>query len=246
MSDRSAASHAAFFLPHLKKGMSSLDCGCGPGTITIDIARAVSPGDVIGIDLAETEVSKAKANARAAGVRNVQFRAASVYDLPFADGQFDAVFSNALFEHLSDPVRAAREIMRVLRPGGVAGIRALAISRNVWWPYEAPVADLARLWAQVGEHNGGDFDRALRLPAIVQEAGFEVTQASPSFSPDTRVVTAVIERLRDPALAAVVIENGWMSATRLRKLLDAAMEWSSQSGAVLWSAWGEVVARKPE
>ena len=48
---RSIAKEAAFFLPHLRSGMSLLDCGCGPGTITMDLAEVIAPYNVIGIDI---------------------------------------------------------------------------------------------------------------------------------------------------------------------------------------------------
>jgi ubiquinone/menaquinone biosynthesis C-methylase UbiE len=48
MGQRTAEIHAAFFLPYLESGMKVLDCGCGPGTITNGLARAVSPGETSG------------------------------------------------------------------------------------------------------------------------------------------------------------------------------------------------------
>ncbi|MBI4340440.1 MAG: methyltransferase domain-containing protein, partial [Chloroflexi bacterium] len=48
---RRASSRAAYLLPHLRAGFSLLDCGCGPGTVTIGLAEAVAPGQVVGIDL---------------------------------------------------------------------------------------------------------------------------------------------------------------------------------------------------
>ncbi len=44
LADRTAVREAAFFLPHLCPGISLLDCGCGPGTITVDLAEVVTPG----------------------------------------------------------------------------------------------------------------------------------------------------------------------------------------------------------
>ena len=124
MSQRTAEIHAGFVLPYLKPGWRVLDAGCGPGTITLGLARKVAPGQVVGIDIVEgSQFSDARERARCEGL-NVEFRKASVYELPFEDGSFDAVFSHALLEHLSAPAAAILELRRVLKPGGLIGLRA--------------------------------------------------------------------------------------------------------------------------
>jgi ubiquinone/menaquinone biosynthesis C-methylase UbiE len=59
-SHRRATTHAAFFLPHVQQGMTLLDCGCGPGTITLDFAAVVSPAAVVGIDIEPSQISLAQ------------------------------------------------------------------------------------------------------------------------------------------------------------------------------------------
>src|SRR5262249_27619403 len=120
---RTAAKHAAFFTPFLHPGMRLLDCGCGPGTITLDLATLIAPGQVVGVDLEPAQLRSAQDRARQQKL-NVSFGVASIYALPFADGYFDAVFAHALFEHLREPVRALREMKRVLRPSSLVGIRS--------------------------------------------------------------------------------------------------------------------------
>src|SRR5258706_3872918 len=60
MRKRTAAKHAAFFTPVLSRGMRLLDCGCGPGTIAVDLAKLVAPGQVFGIDLEPTQARSAQ------------------------------------------------------------------------------------------------------------------------------------------------------------------------------------------
>src|SRR5262249_40740203 len=93
MSRRTAESHAALFLPYLKRGMRLLDCGCGPGGITAGLARYVRPGEVVGIDVGGAQLERARERADPTDVP-VTFREASVYSLPFPDADFDAVFSH--------------------------------------------------------------------------------------------------------------------------------------------------------
>jgi SAM-dependent methyltransferase len=102
--------------------MRLIDCGCGPGSITIDIARIVAPGEVVGIDRRQASLSDARTFARERGVANVAFEVANVYQLPFPDRSFDAAFACALLQHLAAPLAALKEIRRVLKPGGVIGI----------------------------------------------------------------------------------------------------------------------------
>jgi ubiquinone/menaquinone biosynthesis C-methylase UbiE len=124
MSARTAQREAAFLFPRLKPGVRLLDIGCGPGTITAGLARAVAPGEVTGLDRAGAQLDLARENAAREGLANVRFVPGSVYTLPFADQEFDVVFAHALFEHLKDQIAALREIHRVLRPGGIVALRS--------------------------------------------------------------------------------------------------------------------------
>ena len=120
---RSAQKEAAFFLPHLATGMRLLDVGCGPGSITLGIAAAVAPGEVIGVDMSEAVLEQARAAAYEAGIGNVTFQQANATALPYEDDSFDAVFAHTLLEHIPHPHNALQEMRRVLKPGGLIGLR---------------------------------------------------------------------------------------------------------------------------
>src|SRR5260370_21611048 len=100
-----APSEAAFFPPALKSGLRLLDCGCGPGTLTAGLAQLVAPGQVVGVDADAGQIDLAQKNAAKLGLTNATFRVADAYSLPFADGEFDAVFAHTLLQHLPDPRR---------------------------------------------------------------------------------------------------------------------------------------------
>jgi SAM-dependent methyltransferase len=172
MAARSFSTHGEFIRPHLTPGMKVLDCGCGPGVISIGLAEAVRPnGHVIGIDFAESQIAIAEACA----TPNLTFQVASVYALPFEDNAFDLVFSHALFEHLADPIRGVREIRRVLRPGGVAGLCSPDWDGFILSPTDDRVETAVTRYRMLQEKNGGE-PRAGRQLGSWLAAGGLVTQ----------------------------------------------------------------------
>ena len=124
LANRTAATFAEFFIPYLRPGMRLLDCGCGVGSITLDLAGLVAPGDVVGIDVEPRQIDAARAAAAERGVTNVRFEVASIYELPFLDASFDAAFAQGVLEYLRQPVNALREMRRCLKPGESSGSEA--------------------------------------------------------------------------------------------------------------------------
>ena len=68
---RSAAERVPFFVPHLRPGMSVLECGCGVGSITRDLAARVAPEPVVGIDVGEGQLAVARSEADRRGLNKV-------------------------------------------------------------------------------------------------------------------------------------------------------------------------------
>jgi len=180
MLKRTAAKHAAFFTPLLKPKMHLLDCGCGPGTITTDLAKFVAPAEVFGIDFEPGQVRYAQDRAIQQQT-NTSFEVASVYALAFPDGDFDAVFAHALFEHLREPVRALREMRRVLRPSGVVGIRSPDWAALVVHPQNPLLEESFRLFKEIQIGNGGNPYVGRALKGLLREAGFLNMSVSASY-----------------------------------------------------------------
>jgi SAM-dependent methyltransferase len=178
---RTAAKHAAFFTPLLRHGIRLLDCGCGPGTITLDLAKFISPGQVIGIDLEPGQVRYAQDQARRQERGNASFGVASIYSLPFPDGHFDAVFSHALFEHLREPVRALREMKRVLRRSGLVGLRSPDWAGLVVHPPNPLLDEAFCLFKEIQIGNGGNPYVGRALKGLLRESGFSNRSVSASY-----------------------------------------------------------------
>ncbi len=163
MSKRSFDSHGQFFSEYLTAGVSVLDCGCGPGSITFGIAERVFPGQVVGVDFGASQIARASAAATTSSVRNVTFQTADSYSLPFDADSFDRVFGHALFEHLSDPVRALRELHRVLKPDGVIGICSPDWGGFILSPPSNELSRAVAAYTQQQNRNGGDVEAGRKL-----------------------------------------------------------------------------------
>src|SRR5262249_31556758 len=106
---RTAEDSAAYLLPHLEPGSSVLDIGCGPGTITADLAERVAPGEVRAVDQSADVLDVARAEAERRNLANVSFATADVHQLDFPDDTFDVVHAHQVLQHVADPVQALRE-----------------------------------------------------------------------------------------------------------------------------------------
>jgi SAM-dependent methyltransferase len=102
---------------HLSPGQRVLDVGCGSGVFLPQLAdRVGSRGHVVGLDHAAAFVEVARS--RVADLQNVTVEGGDALALPFADASFDAAHCERVLMHLSDPLRAIREMRRVVKPGG--------------------------------------------------------------------------------------------------------------------------------
>jgi ubiquinone/menaquinone biosynthesis C-methylase UbiE len=246
---RRASTHAAFFLPHLRPGMSLLDGGCGPGSMTSDLAAVVSPGEVVGIDVEPSQVDLATGEAAERGVSNARFQVADLYALPFPAQSFDAVFLHGVLEHLQDPVRALCEVRRVLRRGGVLGTRHADFGGFILEPAPAPLDQFAKLFERLMLHNGTHPRAGRHQVRWLREAGFSKVEASASYDCWTRTpeetgrCAAFLARLvGDSPFSAQLMAAGLADRATLQELSRRFVEWGKNPDAFAAEAWGEAVA----
>ena len=170
---RTAANSAAYLLPHLRSGDRLLDVGCGPGTLTVDLAARVAPGEVIGVDLADDVIVEAEAHARAQDADNVSFRAGDFRELDLAPGSFDVAHAHQVLQHLTDPVGALAAMGALVRPGGIVAVRDGDYSAFTWAPEDPGLSRWLELYMAVTRHNGAEANAARYLPAWARAAGFD-------------------------------------------------------------------------
>ena len=235
LSARTAETHAAFLLPHLAPGMALLDLGCGPGSITIGLAAAVSPGTTCGLDLEP---------ALKDGTAGIRVLRGDAYDLPYPDATFDAVFSCATLQHLERPAAALDEARRVARTGAVIAIADADRGDYLLAPSD-PV--LVRGFEIMGAMHGGTLNVGRQLRGLMSAAGLARVEVS------ARAVhhgtAEEVHGFADfnaswfttPAIAETVVERGWSTSDELAEISSAWRLWGACDGAFFAGFWCEAL-----
>lgn len=177
---RTVANSAAYLLPRLGPGQRLLDVGCGPGTITVDLAARVAPGEVVALDREADMLAEVARLAADNGAFNVTPTVGDVYDLGYPEGVFDVVHAHQVLQHLSDPVAALREMRRITRPGGLVAARDADYAAMIWYPLDPRLDRWLEIYHAVARANRAEPDAGRRLLAWAHAAGF--SDVAPSAS----------------------------------------------------------------
>jgi len=242
---RTAANSAGYLLERLAPGRDLLDVGCGPGTITVDLAGRLAPGRVVGLDSSAEVIELARRDA--GELANLEFRTGDAYALPVEDASFDAVHAHQLLQHLADPVAALREMRRACRPGGVVGVRDSDYASMSWSPDDPLLDRWLDLYRRAARANGGDPDAGRRLLGWAQGAGFSAVAPSASVwcfaTPADRAWWGGMwaDRITGSALAAQLREQGMATTGELEAISAAWRRWVEAPDGWFAIVHGEVV-----
>jgi SAM-dependent methyltransferase len=244
---RTAENSAAYLLPVLRPGMTVLDVGAGPGTITADLAARVAPGQVTATEISESVLALARAEVATRGLANVTFAVADVHALNFPDDSFDVVHAHQVLQHVTDPVQALREMRRVCRPGGFVAARDGSYSDFAWTPRPPELDEWLALYLAVARSNGGEPDAGRHLAGWARAAGFtEVTATSSTWrydGDDARWWGEMwAERILSSDMARQAVARGLAARADLERLSRAWREWGSALGASITIPNGEILA----
>ncbi len=246
---RTAEDSAAYLLPHLKPGASVLDIGCGPGTITADLAERVAPGTVLAVDLFAGVLDVARAEIERRGLSNVTFATADVHRLDFPDDAFDVVHAHQVLQHVADPVAALREMRRVCRPGGIVAARDADYAGFVWFP-QLPALDLWRdLYRRAARTNRGEPDAGRRLLSWALAAGFDDITPTGSVwcyaTPETRDWWGGMwaDRILNSGVARELLHLGLATTAQLEDMAAAWRAWAAAPDGWLSIPHGEILCR---
>jgi SAM-dependent methyltransferase len=225
-----------------------LDVGCGPGTITVDLAARVAPGRVVGMDSAPDVVEAARAAAVEAGLANIEARVDDVYAIDAPDASFDVVHAHQVLQHLADPVAALREMRRVCRPGGVVAARDAVYRAMTWFPLDRRLDRWLEVYCAVAEGNGGEPDAGSRLLSWARAAGFSEVRSSASTwcyaTPDERVEWGEMwaDRISSTRVADQAVARGLADRAELDDLAAGWRAWAASDDGWFAILHGEVLA----
>lgn len=246
---RTLENSAAYLQRHLAPGMSVLDVGCGPGTITCDLGVAVSPGPVIGIDQAGAVLDTGRSEAAGQALHNVSFAQGDVYRLGYDDDTFDVVHAHQVLQHLGEPIAALLEMRRVCRPGGLVACRDADYSAMRWYPADPGLEHWLDLYRRVARSNRGEPDAGPRLLAWAHAAGFRAVDASASawcFATDENRRwwgETWADRITSSALAGQAIERGLATPADLQEIAAAWRRWANHPDGWFGIIHGEILCR---
>jgi SAM-dependent methyltransferase len=246
---RTAENSAAYLLPHLRPGMSLLDVGCGPGTITADLAARVTPGRVTAAERTEEALALARAEAAARQQQNIEFVVSDVHALDFPDDTFDIVHAHQVLQHVTDPVRALREMRRVCKPGGIVAARDSDYAAFAWYPALPELDEWMDLYQRVARANGGEPDAGRRMLAWAHAAGLtEVAATSSTWcfaTPEDREWWGGMwaERILKSDMARQAIDSGAASEVDLGRISEGWRGWTAAADGWMSLLHGEIRCR---
>jgi ubiquinone/menaquinone biosynthesis C-methylase UbiE len=174
---RTVENSCPHLIPYLNNpSLKIFDVGCGPGTITVDLATRIPQGFVYAIDPSADVIEKARKHAEEEGVTNVRFEVGDIFDWKSLDGVqedgFDIVHAHQVLQHLQDPLGAMQEMKRLAKPGGMLAVRDCNYSAMDWYPEHPGMHRWKELYIKVAEGLKAHPNMGKYLHAVALQAGF--------------------------------------------------------------------------
>ena len=246
---RTAENSAGYLVPHLEPGLTLLDVGSGPGTITADLAARVAPGRVTALEVSDEVADLTRAELDRQDVRHATVRVGDIHDLPFADGSFDVAHAHQVLQHVADPVQALRELARVTRPGGLVAVRDSDYGGFAWHPTSAALDRWLTLYDRAARANGGEPDAGRRLLGWAHAAGLHDLAATSSTwcfaSPEDRAWWGGLwaDRMTTSAFGEQLVTSGRATPEEVQAIAAGWRAWADDPGGWFSVLHGELLIR---
>jgi ubiquinone/menaquinone biosynthesis C-methylase UbiE len=239
--------NAKFVLPYLKPDMKMLDCGCGPGAITVGFAEKLIQGQVIAVDIEKSQLEIAKELARKNNMKNVVFNQADILNLPFADNTFDIAFTHAVICQLREYQKAISELKRVVKKGGIVAVREPDFGGWLHHPVSPIFQEAIDYREKALLANGFQPHLGRKLREIFYKLDFKNTigSASNEYSGDKKSIGIIgnfwaKDMLKSP-YHKKMIENGEVTIAKLHEYSKAWLDFIKIPYAFVSRTWCEVV-----
>ena len=248
---RTAANSAGYLLGSILPNMQICDIGCGPGSITTDLATLVPNGQVIGVDVGQDVVEKARSMAAERSIKNVRFQVAHAHALDFPDHTFDVVHCHQVLQHLADPVSALREWRRVTKPGGIVACRESDFDSATHYPEIKAVSDFKDVYMKTARSRGGEPNGGRHLVAWARKSGIDrscITATASVWcfsSPDERAYWSDMwaDRLLTSSIAKNAMDGGFASQEDISRFVKGWREWGADENGWYSFTHGEILCR---
>ncbi len=230
----------------LEDGMSVLELGSGPGFITHQLIDLVPNSLITCVELDPTLINQAKTYLEGKASQPLTFIEGSLLETNLPSNQFDFAYGRFLFQHLPDPVSAAKEILRVLKPGGKLLI--CDIDDELFGLFEPPLPEFKPVLEAFGKAQAarnGDRNIGRKLADMLTKAGFATPRldAIASHSAD-RGIDSYLQHLQ-PDRMQPLVAKGLLSDEELEQFRSAIIAWAAHPDAyTLWITL-MVCAEKP-
>lgn len=200
-------------------GSLVLEAGCGVGAQTITLAKNSPKALITSIDISETSVNEARGKVAAAGLNNVHFEQADIFNLPYEPESFDHIFVCFVLEHLPRPVEALQILKKYLKPGGTITVIEGDHGSAYFYPESEAAQKAIQCQVELQRRTGGNAMIGRELYPLLCQAGFNSVRVSPrmvyvdSSKPELvdgftkKTFTAMIEGVREQAIKSGVIEH---------------------------------------
>lgn len=242
MARRSLERDASFLIPFLERGMKVLDCGCGPGTITIGISKYVGDdGFVCGVDCSDVEIKRAK-SLQKVGASHTEFVVEDLKALSFETSSFDLVLFHAALSHVADANLALAEAFRVLKPGGVLAAREPDMRGYLFHPEGGIMEQLFSVYHTRRLNASGDPWIGGKLNSMLMNSGFVDVDAGGEYESIVGEENLTIEFV--PFVEEFGKLNGF--GGRFQDPKASALSWASDPGSFFARSWVRVIGRKPD
>ncbi len=209
-----------------------LDVGCGGGDVTRELARIARDGYAVGVDIDETKLALAHAEASEAGVHNVEFRNENVLEPVSTDERFDVVYARFVLSHLADAAGALQHLVARLSLGGFLVVEDIDSSGHYWYPASDAFEQFVDLYDAIVLARGADPYIGPKLPGMLRDAGLVEVGVRTAQPTALRGDVKALAPITFEAIADTIAAQDLASPDELARIAEELWDYASDERTV--------------